>query len=135
MGKLDGKVAVITGGASGIGAGTVRLFVEEGARVVIVDIQAERGQALAEEFGTATAFAPADVSDEGQVQAAIGLAISRFGRLDCMFNNAGYAGVGGRIESTDMAAYDATMGVLLRSVVLGMKHAAAILKRQGSGSI
>ena len=135
MGNLDGKVAVITGGASGIGAGTVRLFVEHGARVVIADIQEERGQALAEELGTAAAFAHADVSDEAQVEATIALALARFGRLDCMFNNAGYAGVTGPIETTDMAAYDATMGVLLRSVVLGMKHAALILKPQGSGSI
>jgi NAD(P)-dependent dehydrogenase (short-subunit alcohol dehydrogenase family) len=135
MGKLDGKVAVITGGASGIGAGTVRLFVQEGARVVIADIQQDRGQALAEELGTATTFALTDVSDEAQVEDTIALAVARFGRLDCMYNNAGYAGVMGPIESTDVAAYDATMVVLLRSVVIGMKHAVPVLKQQGSGSI
>lgn len=135
VGKLDGKVAVITGGASGIGAATVRLFVAEGARVVVADILEERGRALAAELGTAAAFAATDVSNEAQVEAAIALAVSRFGRLDCMFNNAGYAGVTGTIDVTDMAAYDATMGVLLRGVVVGMKHAALVLKQQRSGSI
>lgn len=135
MGKLDGKVAVITGGASGIGEGAVRRFVEEGAQVVIADIQDERGQALAEELGTDTAYVHTDVGQEEQVKAALAQALNKFGRLDCLFNNAGYGGVSGPIAETDMDAYDATMAVLLRGVVLGMKHAAPILTRQGSGTI
>ncbi len=135
MARLDGKVAVITGGASGIGEGTVRLFAEEGARVVIADIQEGRGQALAEELGATTAYLQTDVSQEAGIAAAVQYAVSKWGRLDCMFNNAGFGGVSGPIELTDMDGYDRTMAVLLRAVVAGMKHAAAVMKPQGSGSI
>ncbi|MEO6398229.1 MAG: glucose 1-dehydrogenase [Tepidiformaceae bacterium] len=135
MTGLEGKVAVITGGASGIGEGTVRLFVEQGARVVIADIQDERGQQLAEELGPEAAYQRTDVSQESEVQAAVQLALSKWGQLDCMFNNAGFGGVSGPIELTDMDAYDQTMAVLLRGVFLGIKHAAAVMKVQGSGSI
>ena len=135
MGRIEGKVAVVTGGASGIGEGTVRLFVEEGARVVIADIQDARGQKLAEELGTNSSYYHTDVSQEEEVRAAVAHAVNKWGRLDCMFNNAGFGGVSGPIEDTDMAAYDQTVAVLLRGVVLGMKHAAPVMKRQGSGSI
>jgi NAD(P)-dependent dehydrogenase (short-subunit alcohol dehydrogenase family) len=135
MARLPGKVAVITGGASGIGEATVRLFAAECASVVIADIQDERGQRLAAELGSRAAYARADVSREADVKAAIGEALARFGRLDCLFNNAGYVGVGGSIEAIDTAGFDETMGVLLRGVFLGMKHAAPVMKAQGSGSI
>lgn len=135
MGRIEGKVAVVTGGASGIGEGTVRLFVEEGARVVISDIQDARGEKLAEELGTNASYYHTDVSQEEEVRAAVAHAVKKWGRLDCMFNNAGFGGVSGAIEETDMAAYDETVAVLLRGVVLGMKHAAPVMKRQGSGSI
>ena len=135
MGQLEGKVAVITGGASGIGEGTVRLFVQEGARVVIADIQDARGEKLAEELGPAASYRHTDVAGEADVRAAVQHAVSKWGRLDCMYNNAGYGGVSGPIESIDMDAYDATMAVLLRGVVLGMKHAAPVMKAQGSGCI
>ncbi|HMO53156.1 MAG TPA: glucose 1-dehydrogenase [Tepidiformaceae bacterium] len=135
MGRLEGKVAVVTGGASGIGEGTVRLFAEEGARVVIADVQDARGERLAEELGTNTSYYTTDVSQEEEVRAAIAHAVNKWGRLDVMFNNAGFGGVSGPIETTDMAAYDHTMGVLLRGVVLGMKHAAPVMKAQGSGCI
>jgi NAD(P)-dependent dehydrogenase (short-subunit alcohol dehydrogenase family) len=135
MGRLDGKVAVITGGASGIGEGTVRLFVAEGARVVIADVQDERGRRLAEEMGASAAYQHADVSREVDVRAALTAAVGRFGRLDCLFNNAGYAGTGGTIEEIPAEGFDETVGVLLRGVFLGMKHAAPVMKRQGSGSI
>lgn len=135
MTGLEGKVAVITGGASGIGEGTVRLFAERGARVVIADIQDERGQQLAEDLGPSTTYQHTDVSQESAVQAAVQLAVQKWGRLDCMFNNAGFGGVSGPIELTDMDAYDQTMAVLLRGVFLGIKHAAAVMKVQGSGSI
>ena len=135
MSRLAGKVALITGGASGIGEATVRLFVAEGAAVTIADIQDERGRRLAAELGARTAFAHTDVSREADVEAAVGDAVRRFGRLDCIFNNAGYGGVGGRIEAVTVAGFDETIGVLLRGVLLGMKHAAPVMKRQGGGSI
>jgi NAD(P)-dependent dehydrogenase (short-subunit alcohol dehydrogenase family) len=135
MGVLDGTVSVITGGASGIGAETVRLFVSEGARVVIADVLGEDGERLAAEMGDAAVFSRTDVSREDQVQATIDLAVDRFGRLDCLFNNAGFAGVDGMIEETDGEGLERTMGVLFSGVVFGMKHAAPIMKRQGSGSI
>ncbi|MFN0094458.1 MAG: glucose 1-dehydrogenase [Dehalococcoidia bacterium] len=133
--RLEGKVAVVTGGASGIGEGTVRLFAAEGAKVVIADIQDARGEKLAEELGTATAYARCDVSQEADVAAAIDQAVRKWGRLDCMYNNAGFGGVGGPIDELDMAAYDQTMAVLLRGVFCGIKHAARVMKAQGSGSI
>jgi len=135
MGKLDGKVAVITGGASGIGDATVRLFVEEGCRVVVADVQDDRGARLAAELGKSASYLHADVSQEAQVSGAIAHAVSRFGRLDCLFNNAGAGGVSGPIEEIPADGFDHTMGVLLRGVFLGMKHAAPVMKRQGGGSI
>lgn len=135
MGKLDGKVAVITGGASGIGDATVRLFVQEGCRVVIADVQDDRGARLAGELGPSASYLHADVSQESHVSGAIAHAVSRFGRLDCLFNNAGAGGVAGPIEEIPADGFDHTMGVLLRGVFLGMKHAAPIMKRQGGGSI
>lgn len=135
MGRIEGKVAVVTGGASGIGEGTVRLFVAQGARVVIADVQDARGEKLAEELGPSASYYRTDVGQEEEVRASIAHAVQKWGRLDVMFNNAGFGGVSGPIESTDMAAYDQTMGVLLRGVVLGMKHAAPIMKAQGSGCI
>jgi NAD(P)-dependent dehydrogenase (short-subunit alcohol dehydrogenase family) len=133
--RLANKVALITGGASGIGEGTVRLFAREGASVVIADILDEQGKRLAAELGARVAYVRTDVSREPDVQNAVAEAVKRFGRLDCIFNNAGFGGVGGRIEAVDIAGFDQTIGVLLRGVLLGMKHAAPVMKRQGGGSI
>jgi NAD(P)-dependent dehydrogenase (short-subunit alcohol dehydrogenase family) len=133
--RLAGKVALITGGASGIGEGTVRLFVREGASVLIADILDDNGARLAGELGARAAYVHTDVSREADVQAAVSETVRRFGRLDCIFNNAGFGGVGGRIEVIDIAGFDQTIGVLLRGVLLGMKHAAPVMKRQGGGSI
>ena len=135
MGRMDGKVAVVTGGASGIGEATVRLFVEEGARCVIADIQDERGNALASELGGLAAYRRTDVTVEDDVKAAVALAASKFGRLDCMFNNAGSLGTVGPIEDIPADEFDLTMAVLLRGPFFGMKHAAPVMKAQGSGSI
>ena len=99
MGRLEGKVAVITGGASGIGEATVRLFSSHGAQVVIADVQDERGRRLAEELGPAVAYLRTDVREERAIEAAIELAVTRWGRLDCLFNNAGAGGVTGGVES------------------------------------
>jgi NAD(P)-dependent dehydrogenase (short-subunit alcohol dehydrogenase family) len=135
MARLAGKVALVTGGASGIGEATVRLFVQEGAAVTLADIQDERGRALAAELGPRAAYVHADVSRETDVAGAIAATVTRFGRLDCLFNNAGYAGVNGAIEEIAVAGFDETVGVLLRGVFLGMKHAAPVMKRQGGGAI
>lgn len=135
MGKLSGKVAVVTGGASGIGAGTVELFVKEGASVVIADVQDTKGMALAHALGPNARYLHTDVGEERDVEAAIAFAGKEFGRLDCLFNNAGFGGVMGRIENIPADGFDRTMRVLLRGVFLGMKHAARVMRNQRSGSI
>lgn len=135
MALLDGKVAVVTGAASGIGERTVRRFVEEGARVVIADVQDGAGEQLAEELGPATSYLHTDVAQERDVAGAVEHAVAKWGRLDCMFNNAGFGGVSGPVEDTDMDGYDQTMAVLLRGVFTGIKHAAKVMKQQRSGSI
>jgi NAD(P)-dependent dehydrogenase (short-subunit alcohol dehydrogenase family) len=135
MSRLANKVALVTGGGSGIGEATVRLFVAEGASVVIADIQDERGRRVADELGARAAYVHTDVSREADVQAAVEATVERFGKLDCIFNNAGYGGVGGRIAEIPVEGFDETLGVLLRGVFLGMKHAAPVMKRQGGGSI
>ena len=135
MGKLNDKVAIITGGASGIGEATVRLFVEEGANVLIADIQDDKGRRLDEELGSNAVYLHTDVSQEADVKTAIEHILQEFGRLDCIFNNAGIGGVSGPIESIPVEGFDKTIGVLLRGVFLGIKHAAPVMKRQGSGSI
>jgi NAD(P)-dependent dehydrogenase (short-subunit alcohol dehydrogenase family) len=135
MGRLGGKVAIVTGGASGIGAATVRRFAAEGCRVVIADLQAEQGSALAADLGDAARFAVCDVTDEAAVAAAVDLAVGTWGRLDCMCNNAGIIGAVGPIADTPASGWDRTVAVLLRSVFLGTKHAARAMIPQGAGSI
>jgi NAD(P)-dependent dehydrogenase (short-subunit alcohol dehydrogenase family) len=138
MARLQGKVAVITGAASGIGEATARLFAFEGADVLLADISDEKGEKLAAEIaanGGRAAYVHADVALEADVKAMIDAAVSRFGRLDTIFNNAGFGGTAGPIAEIPVEEFDATMGVLLRGVFLGIKHAAPILAAQGSGSI
>lgn len=135
-GRLEGKVAIITGGASGIGEATVNKFIAEGAKVVIADMQGDRGNALADSHGDSAKFIRTDVCVEEQVKAAIGLAHDTWGRLDCLFNNAGFGGVSGDIQETDMGEpYERTVGAMLTGPVMGMKYAAPIMKAQGFGSI
>ena len=134
-GRLENKVAVITGGASGIGEGTVRRFVAEGAKCVIADIQYERAEELAEELGENAVAFSVDVADESQVKATVEFAVSEFGQLDIMFNNAGILGSVGPISEIDGDGWLRTIDVLLNSVFYGIKHAAKIMIKQGSGSI
>ena len=135
-GRLNGQVAIITGGASGMGAATCRRFVEEGAKVVVADLQQDKGEALADELGPSAKFVLTDVGNEADIQAMVATALDAFGRLDCLFNNAGFGGVRGEIHETDMGdAYQRTVAGLLTGPILGMKHAAPIMKRQGNGSI
>lgn len=136
--RLSGQVAVITGGANGIGAETALRFLREGARVMIADVNEANGQrALAAAahagHGDSIRFARTDVADEAQVQAMFDATLAHFGRLDCVFNNAGIGGVFGPISQTRVEDWDYTLAVLLRGVFLGMKHGARILQAQGSG--
>jgi len=133
--RLDGKVAVITGAASGIGAASARRFVEEGCRVVLGDIQQEKGDALVAELGSNAIFAICDVTKEEDVAGLVDLAVDHFGQLDIMFNNAGIVGAVGPIETTVAAEWTATLDILLNGVFYGMKHAARVMKPRGSGSI
>ncbi len=134
-GRLDDMVAVITGAASGIGAGTARRFVDEGASVVLADIQQEIGESLAAELGDSAAFALTDVTSEDDVAAAVGMAVARWGQLDVMFNNAGILGAVGSIADTSVEDWERTISVLLTGAFLGSKHAARVMIPKGSGSI
>ena len=133
--RLEGKVAVITGAASGIGATTARLFVKEGAKVVLGDIQKPLGQALKDELGDAACFQRCDVTVEDDVAALVNASVEQFDRLDIMFNNAGIVGAMGPIDKTPAQEWKFTLDILLNGVFYGMKYASAIMKEQGSGSI
>jgi NAD(P)-dependent dehydrogenase (short-subunit alcohol dehydrogenase family) len=135
MGRLDGKVAMVTGGASGIGAATVRRFVGEGARVLIADMQDQVANDLAASLGPSAAAVHCNVAREADVAAATRAVVDRWGHLDILYNNAGFGGASGPLEETSVEEYDMTMDVLLKSVFLGIKHASPIMKAQGSGSI
>jgi len=125
-GRLDGKVAVVTGGASGIGRATVLRFLDAGARVVVGDLNIDNGDRLVDEAsaGDRLRFVPTDVADEAAVEELVGTATYAFGRLDVMFNNAGVGGAFGPITEIEVDAWDRTFAVLTRSVFLGTKHAA-----------
>ena len=135
MGKLDGKVAIITGGASGIGEATVKLFVEEGAKVVIADIDEEKGNNLAQSLEGSAVFQKTDVLEEEEIKALVQRAVSEFGRLDIMHNNAGAFGARGSILDVEAKDFDFTFSLLIRSAFLGIKHAGIVMKEQGSGII
>jgi len=134
-GRISGKVAVVTGAASGLGEATARLMHAEGASVLLTDIQDDRGQQVAAELGDRCRYLHCDVTAEPDVARAVDTAVGEFGRLDCMFNNAGIVGTHGGIDEIPIEEYEFTMTVLLRSVFLGMKHAARVMKQQHSGVI
>ncbi len=138
MGRLAGTVAVITGGANGVGRETALRFLEEGARVMIADINTQNAEAVLKlaadrGHGDAIRFARTDVAEERDVEAMMQHALDAFGRLDCVFNNAGIGGAFGPITETRVEEWDYTLAVLLRGVFLGMKHGARILRAQGQG--
>lgn len=135
MGRLDGKVAIITGATSGIGLRTAEVFVAEGAKIVIAGRRIAEGEALAKQLGPTCIFRQTDVTVEAQMQALIALAVDTFGKVDCLFNNAGGPAQTGGIEGLEVEPFDAAMATLVRSVMLGMKHAAPHMKKQGFGSI
>jgi len=133
--RLEGKVAVITGGTSGIGARTAEVFVAEGAKVVIAGRRIERGERLAQKLGAAASFIRTDVSVEADVKAMIDRAVDCFGRLDCLVNNAGRGSQFAPIADVDLEQFDAVIAVHLRAVLAGMKHATRVMAAQGTGSI
>jgi NAD(P)-dependent dehydrogenase (short-subunit alcohol dehydrogenase family) len=135
MGRLDGKRAVITGAASGIGEATARLFIAEGATVVLADTDELRGKRIAGELGDQARFVAADVSVEADVDQAVATSVDAFGGLDVLFNNAGVPGSTGGIEEIDVETWDRTIAVHLRGVFLGIRAAARIMRPQGHGSI
>src|SRR5260370_981197 len=135
MGMLDGKIAIITGGTSGIGERTAELFVEEGARVFFTGRRKLEGEATARGLGSDAGFVPADGTEEADWERLIRHVLARHGRLDALFNNAGGPAPTGGIEDVPVAGFDQSMALLVRSVMLGMKHAAPIMKRQRSGAI
>jgi NAD(P)-dependent dehydrogenase (short-subunit alcohol dehydrogenase family) len=134
-GRLSGKVAVITGAASGIGRGTVDLFVKEGAKVIAADIQDDKGARMEEEHGKALRYIRCDVTKEGDIKAAIELAQKAFGRVDCLFNNAGTPGPLENAEIVTAESFDSVMHLHVRAAMLGIKHAVPIMRAQGGGSI
>jgi len=129
------KVAVVTGGASGIGEGTVRRLISDGFSVVAADIQGEAAAALAAECGERCRAITTDVASEDDVAAAVDLAVAEFGQLDLMFANAGIFGAYGPVEKSKMADVDLTWAVDLRGVFLAMKHAARVMIPRGTGVI
>jgi NAD(P)-dependent dehydrogenase (short-subunit alcohol dehydrogenase family) len=135
MGMLDGKVGIITGATSGIGARTAELFVEEGARVVFTGRRKDQGEALAKRLGANARFIQADATLEDDWKRVMAETLKTHGRLDCLFNNAGGPAPTGGIASIPVDGFDAAMALLVRSVMLGMKHAAPVMVRQRSGSI
>ena len=132
---LAGKVAIITGGASGLGRGMAELFVEEGASVVIADVNREVGEAFAEELGDAAAFKLTDVAHPDQIQDVVDFAVERFGGLHIMCNNAGIGGSFKRFLDDDFADFDRLMSVNILGVMVGSQRAARHMKSNGGGAI
>jgi NAD(P)-dependent dehydrogenase (short-subunit alcohol dehydrogenase family) len=133
MGALDGKVAIVTGGTSGIGEGIVELFVAEGAKVVAGARREEEGRALEQRLGIR--FIRTDVSSEVDVKAMVGQTVKWFGRVDCLVNNAALPAPMVSITEIDVATIDQLMAVNVRGVLLGIKHVAPVMLAQKAGSI
>jgi NAD(P)-dependent dehydrogenase (short-subunit alcohol dehydrogenase family) len=136
MGRLDGKITIVTGATSGIGRRTAEIFVQQGAKVVATGRREEHGRSLEAQLGKDNClFIRADATQEADVKAMIDACLAKWGRLDCLFNNAGGPSPVGGIETVPVEGFDAAMATLVRSVMLGIKHAAPIMMKQGSGSI
>jgi NAD(P)-dependent dehydrogenase (short-subunit alcohol dehydrogenase family) len=133
--ELAGKVAIVTGGAGGIGRGIVGAFVAEGARVVVADIDLDGGEQVVRELGTSAAFKATDVADPDQVQQAVDFAVERFGGLHVMCNNAGVGGSHKRFLDDDLDDFDTLLRVNVLGVMLGCQRAARHMADNGGGSI
>lgn len=134
-GRLEGKVAVITGAASGIGRGTVDLFVKEGARVVAADIQDDKGARIEEDHKGKAAYVRCDVSQEADIARAVETATRTFGRLDCIFNNAGTGGARDAADAVTAEGFDSVMHLHVRAALFGIKYAVPAMKANGGGAI
>jgi NAD(P)-dependent dehydrogenase (short-subunit alcohol dehydrogenase family) len=134
-GRLHDKVIIITGAASGLGEASARRMIAEGARVLMADVAVDSGERLAVELGDRAAFLRCDVTSEQDVARLVDEAVSRHGQLDCMFNNAGIVGASGPIDELSLEEFEQATAVLLRSVFLGMKHAARVMKPREGGVI
>jgi meso-butanediol dehydrogenase/(S,S)-butanediol dehydrogenase/diacetyl reductase len=134
MGRLDGKVAIVTGGASGIGAATVRRFVGEGARVVVADINDDAGEALARSLGASAAFRHTDVTTLAEVEAAVAFAVQRWGGLDVIHNNAAATG-GGYVADIEPDVWEWSLKLMMTAVFYGMRAAIPAMLARGGGSI
>lgn len=133
-GRLDGKTAIITGGASGMGAADARLFAQEGANVVITDLNEELGQQVADEIGDAALFIKHDVTDAADWKAVVDATVEKFGRVDVLVNNAGIL-KNGDVENTTEADFDLIMNINVKGVYFGMQAVIGLMKEQGSGVI
>lgn len=133
--ELTGKVAIVTGGAGGIGRATAEVLVSEGARVVIADVDVESGEQLAQSLGDVAVFARTDVSDIDQVQAAVDVAVEHFGGLDIMFNNAGVGSGLTRFLHDDLEDFHRIININLFGVIAGAQRAARYMKDHEGGSI
>jgi NAD(P)-dependent dehydrogenase (short-subunit alcohol dehydrogenase family) len=131
---LTGKIAIVTGGCSGIGRGTVHVLRRAGARVACVDVQDEKGHTLAKELGDGVLYVHADVTSESEIAAAFARVVKDFGGIDVLFNNAGAAEPLGS-DPFDLAIFDGAQKLLVHSVVLGMKYAVPSMVARGGGSI
>ena len=139
MGRLDGKVALITGGASGMGMVASKLFATEGAKVVLTDVADEAGEAVASEIqaaGREAAYVHADVSDEADAEAMVKVAVDRFGGLTVLYNNAGVMlSQDGSVTDNDASTWDTTLGINVKGVAFGCKYGVPAMIASGGGSI
>jgi NAD(P)-dependent dehydrogenase (short-subunit alcohol dehydrogenase family) len=138
MGKLDGKVAVITGAASGMGRATAIRFAKEGAAVVVADLNSQGGELVVSEIAAAkgrAVFQRTDVISEDDIKALTNRAVKEYGRLDITYNNAGVGGATGRVENIKSEDWDKTFHILTRAVFLGIKYSIEPMRKVGGGSI
>lgn len=134
--EISGKVAIVTGAASGIGKATAELFVAEGAKVILADVNPETGESLAAELGSSAVFKQTDVSDAEQVKALVDFAVAHFGGLDIMFNNAGISGAQHpHFLDDDLSDFSKVIGVNLMGVMAGTRYAGEYMSKQGGGVI
>lgn len=134
-GRLNGKVALITGAASGIGRATAELFVREGARVVAADIQDDKGARMVEELGPGLLYVRCDVTSEDDIRNAVDTTVSTFGRIDTLFNNAGAPGPNEAADGVTRQSFDEVMHMHVLAAMLGIKYAAPHMRASGGGSI